>query len=438
MIKEKIDFKDIVLRGLVTVELFDARTGKLQERVQKENFIALGNQKWWAKLQRDSIINKMPRVLKNEVQSMENFYDDGYFFNRIVLTDDNSPEEPEKEKIMKGNLIGAVDIRGVATSTHSTAGVLNLNESFIDREKIHIVGDFGTDRGNGTFQSIGFFNNRYEYNEYQNSLYTYLGFTEYFINKGSSTANNLVTRIENKLYYIDYNTSSGTNTFYEFDLNNPELGLQEVLVATGSRPRTGLTNDGEHLWLARNNHQLIKINWDGSINTLDTEIPTIRGIYFDKEEDVFYVTSGSTANNPIDEPWNTCMYKVDKNTGEILEIFPYIFRDFDFKVCDRLKDGTFVFFDTQGKSITFQDFEKQILGPVCIMRGLDYSGTQIANDGEDNFYFISYSSMSDCRIGKIHTSNMCSRVLLPSPQIKTNTQTMKLTYDLYYTDWTKL
>ena len=437
MIKEKIDFKDIALRGLVTVELFDARTGKLQERVQKENFIALGSQKWWAKLQRDSIINKMPTVLKNEVQGMENFHDSEYFFNRIVLTDDNSPEEPEKEKIMKGNLIGAVDIRGVATSTHPTAGVLNLNESFIDREKIHIVGDFGTDRGNGTFQSIGFVNYRYEYDKYYNNLYTYLGFAECFANKGSGYDNNLITRIENKLYYINYSTSSGTNTFYEFDLNNPELGLQEVLVATGSRPRTGLTNDGEHLWLARNNHQLIKINWDGSVNTLDTEIPTIRGIYFDKEEDVFYVTSGSTANNPIDEPWNTCMYKVDKNTGEILEIFPYIFRNSDFKVCDRLKDGTFVFFDTIDNYIIFQDFEKQILGPVCVMLGVRLT-TQIVNDGEDNFYFINYSNMSNYRIGKIHTSNMCSRVLLPSPQIKTNTQTMKLTYDLYYTDWTKL
>lgn len=438
MIKEKIDFKDIVLRGLVTVELFDARTGKLQERVQKENFIALGNQKWWAKLQRDSIIDKMPTVLKDEVQGMEDFHDGKYFFNRIVLTDDNSPEEPEKEKIMKGNLIGAVDIRGVATSTHPTAGVLNLNESFIDREKIHIVGDFGTDRGNGTFQSIGFVNNADEYNVYQDNLYTYLGFAEYFVDKDSGYNNNLITRIENKLYYINYSISSDINRFYEFDLNNPELGLQEVLVATGSRPSTGLTNDGEHLWLARNNHQLIKINWDGSINTLDTEIPTIQGIYFDKEEDVFYVTSGSTVNNPIDEPWNTCMYKVDKDTGEILEIFPYIFRDFDLKVCDRLKDGTFVFFNTQSSSIALQDFEKQISGPVCRTTGANFHTTQIVNDGEDNFYFISYYDMSDYRIGKIHTSIMCSRVLLPSPQIKTNTQTMKLTYDLYYTDWTKL
>lgn len=442
MVKDKMRTYDIGLKGLVTVELFDAKTGKLESKVQKENFIAVGNKKLWAMLQRNSIIDKMPDSLKNPVLNNESFVADANnYFNRIVLMDNSNPEEPEKEKVYIGNVIGQVDIRGITTSTNETAGVLNINESYVDREKIHIVGDFSTDKGNGTFQSIGFIGTISNYGTYSETISTNLGFSEILEGKGEGTSVNLITKIQNKLYYIKLIGSSISNRqVYEFDLDNPDLGLVGSFVIGGSRPYTGLTNDGEKLWIARNNHQIIEVNWDGTTGTiLNTEIPTIQGIYFDMDEEVFYVTSSSSANNPINEPWDLCLYKIKKDNGETLEIFPFIYRNANYKVSTRLHDGTFVFaiLSINNSSINFQNFTKNHAG-IYGTFPINQNKSSLCNDGNDDFYQIHFSSITDYRVVKQHLSAMNSRVLLPSPQVKNNTQTMKVTYELYYTDWTKL
>lgn len=434
MIKDKIDSTDIGLKGLVTVELFDAKTGNLESRVQKENFIAMGSKKWWARLQRDSIIDKMPTQIKNTVYDKEKSFNAQYFFNRIILTDDTSPEQPDIEILPKGNLIGQVDIRNVATSSHKTAGVFNLNESYIDDEKIHIVGDFGTDRGNGTFQSIGFVNCSKGYNVYNNYLEAYYGVTEYLDYKGSGATSNLTIKMGNKLIY---STRGYSQSFYYFDLDNPEAGLQILFEVSSSFDITGLTHNNEHIFVAEYDYNIREYDLNGGlINTITTEVPDIYGIYFDIAEDVFYVTSASSYDNPINEPWNMCMYKVSK-TGSILEIFPFIFRDSYYKVGDRLADGSFVFWrNGNSQNIIIQNFDKNYSCFFDVLGTQSYSSLAIDKD-TNNAYRISVFNMDDYdyNVAKLYPMALCSRVLLSSPQTKTNTQTMKVTYDLYYTDW---
>lgn len=432
MIKDKIDSTDMGLKGLVTVELFDAKTGNLESRVQKENFIAIPSKKWWAKIQRDSIIDKMPNQVRNQVYNKESVFGREYFFNRIILTDDTSPEQPDIEVLPKGNVIGQVDIRNVATSSHKTAGTFNLNESYIDDEKIHIVGDFGTDRGNGTFHSIGFINCCDDYNDYSSTVRAYYGLTEYLEYKGSGSDKNLTIKMENKLIY-SYNGSS--QTFYYFDLDNPEAGLQVLFEVSSSFYRTGLAHNGEHLFVSENNYKIREYDLNGNlINKITTEVPSLCGIYFDIEEDVFYVTSSSYSNNSINEPWDMCMYKVSK-TGHIEEIFPFIYNDSDFKVCDRLADGSFVFwYDYRDIDFIIQNFDKNYSCNFIPVGTQPYSSIAINKDTNEA-YKINYFTMHSYNVAKLYPMALCSRVLLSSPQTKTNTQTMKVTYDLYYTDW---
>ncbi|HHY42988.1 MAG TPA: hypothetical protein GX514_09150 [Thermoanaerobacterales bacterium] len=433
---EKVKFEDLMkFRGLVTVELFDAQTGKLQERVQKENFIAVGNKKWWALLQRNSIINKMPSALKDVLQSFEVWPSSDTFFNRICLTDYTGEEEPEKEWYLPGNLIGAIDIRNIATSTHAKAGVLNLNESFISRELIHLVGDFSTDKGNGVFQSIGFINSSEAYNSYGNHVWANLGFTEVLKYLGGGTSSNLITKMEKRLIYCNYVAGNNSTPFYYFDLENGE-DLQVLFTPSSALSRTGLANNGQNLYVSQNGYTIREYALDGTlVKTITTQVPGLQGIYFDKEENVFYVTSSASGNNPIDFPWNMCLYKLNE-VGEILEIIPFLLEDPSYRIRGRLSDGTFVF--QSANSILFQNFER-VDYSIYSFQVPTTNTYGVTVEKENNIFFgIAFSSITNYNIIKIYPAAMNSRVLLSAPQTKTNAQTMKVTYDLYYTDWTKL
>ena len=429
---------NIGLKGVVTLELFDAKTGKLQNRVKKENFISPTNKMWWARQQRDSIIDKMPIDLKNQSQRREYFFNSEYFFNRIILTDYSSSENPNNEKLIRGNIIGQVDIRNIATSTHETAGVLNLNESYIDNEVIHIVADFGTDRGNGTFQSIGFTNCYRRYNEYNRYGGFYYGFVKYLDYKDDGSTENLTTKIGNKLIYKG---KGGSSSFYVFDLDNPELGVQLLFNLPEPVRANGLTTDGINLFICYGS-SIKEYSLSGNlIRTIDTPVLFMEGIYFDIDEDVFYATSYSSGTNPIGLAWNECIYKINKDTGEIIEIYEKGF-DVNYDICGKLSDGRFIF--VSGSTVSSNRVEA-----YAIIKNLNDNyyidvlvpgirGNTLPAVDKDIIYSINFQNEENYFVSKVYPSMACSRVLLPSPQTKNNTQTMKLTYDLYYTDWTRV
>src|SRR5690625_2434353 len=77
-------------------------------------------------------------------------------FERMTLTDASHPEQPEKEWCMKGNEIGWALTSGSYSGGDNKRGSYNTAESFTTQEQVHIVIDFPTHAGNGTFQSIYF------------------------------------------------------------------------------------------------------------------------------------------------------------------------------------------------------------------------------------------------------------------------------------------
>lgn len=178
IIKEK-PLKSV--RGVHTIELFDALTGKLVERVESENFIS----KVMEELQRQAallaFLTDSISLSGSYIQYNGPLYDlakynvvfdnadmswvtSGSFpMSWLVLTDYDGPEDPENEIIMRGRIVGYASRYSTYAGSDTKRGSLNTAESFIESRHIHLVYDWPTHAANGTFQSV-YWNSRADEN----------------------------------------------------------------------------------------------------------------------------------------------------------------------------------------------------------------------------------------------------------------------------------
>ncbi|OQM47542.1 hypothetical protein B6A27_00415 [Anoxybacillus sp. UARK-01] len=178
IIKEK-PLKDV--RSVHTIELFDEVTGKLIERVKSENFIS----KVMEELQRQAalfaFLTEYVTTSGSSIQYRGPLYDlakyDVVFKNLdmswvtdrafpmswLVLTDYDGPEDPENEIIMRGRIIGYAGRYITYAGSDTKQGSLNTAESFVEPQHIHLVYDWPTHAANGTFQSV-YWNDNYDRN----------------------------------------------------------------------------------------------------------------------------------------------------------------------------------------------------------------------------------------------------------------------------------
>ena len=79
-------------------------------------------------------------------------------FERIILTNASHPEQPEKEWLFRGEVIGWASTTETYSGSDELRGTINTGESFVDEMngQVHFVFDFPTHAANGTFQSIYF------------------------------------------------------------------------------------------------------------------------------------------------------------------------------------------------------------------------------------------------------------------------------------------
>src|SRR5690625_100953 len=135
-------------RGKIKVELFDDLTGRKIEEIKTNNFIAKGVEYYFKIL----MMNQFTR--NKGTGSIDHTVDNS--FERMTLTDASHAEQPEKEWCMKGREVGYALTTGSYSGSDEKRGSYNTAESFTTQEQIHIVVDFPTHAGNGTFQSIYF------------------------------------------------------------------------------------------------------------------------------------------------------------------------------------------------------------------------------------------------------------------------------------------
>lgn len=135
------------MKGNIKIELFDAATGEKEKDFKDTNFIAIGLKS----LIRESAFNSIMRYKAgysiNEFNSSESVLDN------LFLTYSDSAGDPENDFHAAGNVVGQADLAN-GTFQGPTAGIVNNAESGYIGDKLKLVIDFATDKGNGTFNNI--------------------------------------------------------------------------------------------------------------------------------------------------------------------------------------------------------------------------------------------------------------------------------------------
>lgn len=147
--KEIVSGPDLLPKGNIKVELFEA--GKKVLEHNDHNFISKGVREY---LFKTVVRNLFTRNRPKDGVDFNNYIAD--VFRTLVLTDFENPEEPEKEWAVQGNVIGRAVATTDFTLTGPNIGSYNVTESSTSQKRVKMVFDFPTNAANGTIKSVYF------------------------------------------------------------------------------------------------------------------------------------------------------------------------------------------------------------------------------------------------------------------------------------------
>ena len=380
--KEIIEFEQgFKPKGKVTVQLFD-ENGQIINEQKSENFIAKTVQGYFEHAMRNVFT-------RNRVTGGHDIYADTLDpFHSMVLTDATHPEDPQNEWIRAGNIIGYAGTTSAYSGSDALRGSYNTSESFTNREQVHIVVDFPTHAGSGTFQSI-YFSSEYE------SL-------------SSSTTNLVYNEALGKTQKHNGKIYSKSRTGYKiivFDDNFNEIEQIE-----------GMGNFYD-FWIVGN---VIYYTYDYEITSAPLDDPTNRtavvtldnsayGIVRHELSGRWYLKTGSTIY-VYDSNWNllSSLEDINGSAGILMA------GSFDEGVVTDA--GTFIWVGGKynDNMTTLHNSERRYYRMVGVF---------------DGYIIYHYNYGSTRRTYRNLLVNIGSRALLDEPVTKGNTQTMKITYD---------
>lgn len=147
-------------KGVFTVELFDARTGKKTYEAKSENRITavMSDIAYY-----DGIYNRL--LESNLSTGLSSTLSDGLGMCNVVMLTDGNVAEDQYDYFTWGNLVGYADLYTAYSGANTLRGTINTTEStytttYLSNGPIktsatrHFVVDFPTSAANGTFQSI--------------------------------------------------------------------------------------------------------------------------------------------------------------------------------------------------------------------------------------------------------------------------------------------
>ena len=194
-------------RGLTTIQLFDKNTGELLEEYHDENtyndrlqyinyldtILKCKNSNIpstvapFTRINEDTIDSFFFKVLssKNIGTGSSNSYV-RQLFATLWLTD--SPKAETAHGYPNGFPVGIADTAGVnpAYTSYACSGVLNVSESYVGNDRLHLVFDFATDKCNVQFDALWLFPSMQKYYEGTTTAYNYDVTTFYQANEIST------------------------------------------------------------------------------------------------------------------------------------------------------------------------------------------------------------------------------------------------------------
>ena len=134
------------MKGEATIQLFDARTGKEKQRITEENLIT----NFYKKLIEDYLSFWQIDAFSTNLQYFLDYWTPKQTSSGIILLDTAQPEDPDNIMLSGGKCVGHA---GAAYSGASIyRGSLNANETGAITNGWQWVWDFATDKANGTIK----------------------------------------------------------------------------------------------------------------------------------------------------------------------------------------------------------------------------------------------------------------------------------------------
>lgn len=382
--KEIVEFEQgFKPKGKVKVQLFD-ENGKIINEQKSENFISKAvMENLFTTAMRD-VFTRRRGTGGHETFSLDPF-------SVMELTNATHPESPETEFFRAGDLIGYAFTTGVYSGDDTLRGSYNLIESFTNREQVHIVIDFPTHSGIGTFQSIYF---TASYSSLNTST-SYRSTTQSFYK---------LVKHNNKIYGFTSAHSNGT-----LHIVNRDLDIEESIALDKSYYDFCIVGNtiyfiyGSEVFSA-------PINDPSNYSLVTTLDNSCRGIGYNPKTGRWFTLYSRT------------LYMYDNN-WELLSTYDIPRGNSNDKIIEVNDEGV----------ITASGY--------FVWIGGDYDGLAVSLHGDsgissyslsgiiDDYLYYYYSFGSSSGIHRMPMVNIGSRALLDEPVTKGNTQTMKITYD---------
>lgn len=374
-------------KGKVRVELFDCY-GKKRYEQKANNFISQGVLKHYFK--RCLLDTWLGNVMKSKRATA--LFGSNMFY-QIVLTTAAHQEDPINEWVVRGQKTGYALTYSASSSSAPLSGTLNVGESYVNLNQAHLVFDFPTDRGNGTFRSI------------------------YFI--------------------PDYSSMYDTYTYERIIYNKELLKIEKI---------------GTIFYAYEPYNRLLHTMNESFNITASVAIPSSIGTVLDftiKGSEIFYITSSyAVFKAPLSSPNSTtkvkdtqrrytgmawvaeenrfyCAYE-NGNYQTILDYFDASFNilgSYTYTIFSKNTVGEGLLKENNGfiRGYAFLDRDSmhanQIADGASTVIGT-FDDKLVLNNYDDNYI--------------AQKINFGSRCLLSEPVVKTSADTMKITYDFYF------
>ncbi|AJA48480.1 phage-like protein [Clostridium pasteurianum DSM 525 = ATCC 6013] len=428
------------MRGVFSVELFDASTGKKTYEAKSENRITpvYANAAYLDAFCGRILNNSVDNVITNANGNTDNPC------RCMLLTDGNVPEDLYDYWTF-GNIIGYADLWTTYSGSDNLRGTINQSETtFIDNLQVnskliqsktrHFVVDFPTNAANGTFSSIYLMGGaKTSFSAYYPGYYNL--YTKIYLTLGGGTANAIC--IDDNNIYNYATTTSGSTTLYVID-KRTYMQKDNIVLPF---PVYAMEYDkiNETFWVALSSGAFKK--YDKNFNLLNsyskTSPYTLSGISDICVTDAYILISyrGASQNGTSNRAAITVYNKSDGIYNKTIDVASFTY---SYISLSRLKAKGKIFVKVGDSSGTVVVLNESDLSVMSSNAGNIGSFTNSATFENYNYYlrwdddtqlFIRINTTT----GILYVSYLVpafAHTLLASPVTKTSTNTMKIQYDL--------
>jgi len=403
----KIKEKDGDVKGIATVQLFDAKTGALELEAKTHNIIYQAVYDWLKSYQWDKFCTG--------AYNKTNTYDGYWEMDNIYLV---TSAKPESERVdiftydatqngNPGQQVGWAN-KSTYSGSDTQRGSPNASESYANNTRIHWVFDWPTHAANGTFQTI----------IWANTLGLYLTQTSITIPYERNSETSLGLAFDGTYFYV----LKPNGTLYKIDQSGTTIATYNLGISVPSTGGMNLTYDGTYLYAMQWNGNIYKISTDGVVigSPISTGIVS-KGDYTYTPIGIAYLGGYFYILN-----YNGTLYKVT-TSGSIVSQVNTGLSFAATNGCDLACDGTYLYTTNYSGTLYKLNTSGTVVGTfnTGINAGV-YSSHGLAYDGAN----ICMAVNNSYALYKVYgTSRYFARTLLASPITKTNQNTMKVIYE---------